>query len=83
MSGFQTVHQRMIPAIHKGQIIASTLHDADLIWIFGPGEAKIELENYMKNHAFCGKITNVEPADKLTDKQVTSKVRQYFKENRS
>jgi hypothetical protein len=65
------------------ELIASTIHDADLIWIFGPGEAKVELEHYMKNHSFCGKITNVEPADKLTDKQVASKVRLYFKENRS
>ncbi len=59
--------------------ITSNIRDADSIWIIGPGEAKIELESYLKNHAICGSITGVEPADKLTNKQITSKVRSYFK----
>jgi hypothetical protein len=63
--------------------IESIIHDADSIWIIGPGEAKIELENYLKSHAFCGCIAGVEPADKLTDKQIASKVRKYFQPKKS
>ena len=37
--------------------ITSNIRDADSIWIIGPGEAKIELESYLKNHAICGNIT--------------------------
>ena len=62
--------------------IKSIIHDADSIWIIGPGEAKIELESYLKNYAICGSITGVEPADKLTNKQITSKVRSYFNVNK-
>lgn len=63
--------------------IKSIILNADSIWIIGPGEAKIELESYLKNHAICGSIAGVEPADKLTNKQITSKVRSYFNLNKN
>jgi hypothetical protein len=59
--------------------ILSHIHDADSIWIFGPGEAKVELSNYLKKHSACGHIVSVEPVDKLTDRQIASKVREYYK----
>jgi stalled ribosome rescue protein Dom34 len=59
--------------------ILSVIHDADSIWIFGPGEAKVEFSNYLKKHSACGHILSVESVDKLTDRQIASKVRDYFK----
>lgn len=59
------------------------IHDADSIWIIGPGEAKIELENYMKSHGIGACIAGVEPADKLTNNQIASKVRDFFKIKKS
>jgi stalled ribosome rescue protein Dom34 len=59
--------------------ILSIIHEADSIWIFGPGEAKVELSNYLKKHSACGHILSVEPVDKLTDRQIASKVRDYYK----
>ena len=63
--------------------ITSLIKDASAIWIIGPGEARVELEKFLKNHNLADCITGVEPADKLTDKQIASKVRLYFKEKRS
>jgi hypothetical protein len=63
--------------------IKSIIHDADSIWIIGPGEAKVELESCLKSHSICGSITGVEPADKMTDKQIVSKVRKYFQAKKS
>lgn len=59
--------------------VASLVKDASIIWIFGPGEAKHELEKYMKNKNLGARIAGVETADKLTNNQVASKVREYFK----
>ena len=59
--------------------VIANIHDADSILIIGPGEAKIELENYMKSHAFGACIAGIETTDKLTNNQIASKVREYFK----
>ena len=63
--------------------ITSLIKDAVTIWIIGPGEAKHELEKFLKNHNLADCIAGVEPADKMTDRQIASKVRLYFKEKRS
>ena len=53
---------------------------AESILIFGPGEAKGELKRHLE-HAKLGKnIVAVETSDKITDRQIASKVREYFKE---
>jgi hypothetical protein len=59
--------------------ITSLIKDASAIWIIGSGEAKLELEKFLKNHNLADRIAGVEPADKLTNRQIASKVRQYFK----
>lgn len=51
---------------------------ADAVLIFGPGEAKHELKRrleHQKNHI---PIEDIESADKMTDRQITAKVRNYF-----
>ena len=58
--------------------IVSLIKDADSIWIIGPGEAKIELENRLKRDEMGGLIVGIETVDKLTDRQIVARVRQHY-----
>lgn len=59
------------------QVIA-VVRDADSIQIFGPGEAKGELEKRIEHEGLKAKILAVETVDKMTDRQITAKVRERF-----
>jgi len=60
--------------------IIEKIEDTDRIYIFGPGEAKVELRKEIeKSKDFAGKIKQIESADKMTQKQVAAKVRAFFK----
>lgn len=54
------------------------LRDAETIQIFGPGEAKGELEARIDKEGLKGRIIEVETVDKMTDRQIAAKVRQHF-----
>jgi len=54
------------------------MRDADSIWIFGPGEAKTELGNQLERNNLGGKITGIEPEDKMTISQITAKVQLHY-----
>ena len=58
--------------------VISSIRDADAIWIFGPGEAKVELENRLKHEKLGGCIAGVETVDKMTDHQIAAKIREHF-----
>ena len=58
--------------------VVSLLRTADSIWIFGPGEAKIELKKRLDREEVSGRIINVETADKMTDRQIAAKVRLHY-----
>jgi hypothetical protein len=58
--------------------VISFLRGADSIWIFGPGEAKVELENRLKRDDLGGRIVGVETVDKMTDHQIAAKVRDHY-----
>ena len=58
--------------------IVSFIRDADAIWIFGPGEAKVELENYIKREGLGERIVGVEAVDKMTDHQIAAKIRDRY-----
>jgi len=58
--------------------VISFIRDADAIWIFGPGEAKGELENCLKSKGLGERIVGVETVDKMTDHQIAAKVRGHF-----
>ena len=58
--------------------IVSIIRDADSILIFGPGEAKVELENRLKHEELGGRIVGIETVDKMTDHQIIAKVRGHF-----
>jgi hypothetical protein len=63
--------------IYYDAIIAS-IHDAESILIFGPGEAKGELQERLKRSNLDKRIVGVETVDRMTDRQIAAKVRQYF-----
>ncbi|MFH1416404.1 MAG: hypothetical protein ABIH89_10015 [Elusimicrobiota bacterium] len=55
--------------------VISSIKNAGSLHIFGPGEAKQELEKRIKNKsAIKGEIT-IETTDKMTDRQIAAKVR--------
>ena len=60
--------------VYYDRVIAS-VHGAETILIFGPGEAKGELRRRIeKSGPVHGEIT-VETADKMTDREIAAKVR--------
>lgn len=58
------------------------IRDAGSILILGPGEAKTELEERLRNDALGGRIVGIETVDKMTDRQVAARVRQRFLKSR-
>jgi predicted DNA binding protein len=52
--------------------------DTESIFIFGPGEAKNELEKRLEGRNLGGHIVGIETVDRMTDRQVVAKVRQQF-----
>jgi hypothetical protein len=59
--------------------IISHLRDAELILIFGPGEAKGQLVKRIAGSKLSGRIVSIETVDKMTDRQIAAKVRMYLK----
>ena len=59
--------------------VISHIRDAESILLFGPGEAKGELEKRLANKGFAGRIVGSETVDKMTDRQIAAKVRQHFR----
>ena len=58
--------------------VITNIGDAESILIFGPGEAKGELEKRLERKELGGRIVAVETVDKMTDRQIAAKVRQHF-----
>ena len=62
------------------EAVIACLRDAEAILIFGPGEAKGELKKRLEKSGLRGRIAAVETFDKMTDRQIAARVRQYFAE---
>ena len=60
--------------------VIACIRDAESILIFGPGEAKGELQKRIKRAKLRGHIVGFETSDKMTDRQISAKVLQYFQE---
>jgi hypothetical protein len=58
--------------------VIAVIRDADSIQIFGPGEAKGELEKRFQQEGLKAKVLAVETVDKMTDRQISAKVRERF-----
>lgn len=58
--------------------VIAVIRDADSIQIFGPGEAKGELEKRLEHEGLKARIVDIETVDKMTDRQIAAKVREHF-----
>lgn len=58
--------------------IIAGLREAESVLVFGPGPAKTELVKRMKRTTLKKCHVILEPADKMTERQVRSKVRDHF-----
>lgn len=62
------------------QRVEDNIRNADDIFIFGPGEAKIELKKHLeKSKDLALQVRGIEPADKMTERQVIAKVKDFFR----
>ena len=59
--------------------VIAHLRDTESILLFGPGEAKGELQKRLANEGLGGRIVGIETVDKMTDRQIAAKVRQHFR----
>jgi hypothetical protein len=55
--------------------VLARLREAESILIFGPGEAKGELQARLEHEGLKGRIVEIETTDKMTDRQIAAKVR--------
>jgi hypothetical protein len=63
--------------------VIACIADAESILLFGPGEAKGELRKRLEARNLGKRIAAVETVDKMTNRQIAAKVRQYFTDKRS
>jgi stalled ribosome rescue protein Dom34 len=62
--------------------VIELLRDANAIFVFGPGEAKGEFQKQIKSKAVRQRIAAVETVDKMTERQIVAKVREFFGANK-
>jgi len=58
--------------------VVGSIRNAESILILGPGEAKGELKERLEKHGLGARIAAIETTDKMTDHQISARVRQYF-----
>ena len=58
--------------------VIAAVGKAESVLLFGPGEAKGELKKRLERDHLGGHIIAVETVDKMTDRQIAAKVREYF-----
>lgn len=62
---------------YYAEVIAA-IRSSESILIFGPGEAKGELKGRLEKDKLGEHVTAIETADKMTDRQIMAKVREFF-----
>jgi hypothetical protein len=73
---FEILHDRYY------DVIISLINDAESIWIFGPNEAKVELEDRLRNAGFGARVVGIETVAGMTNRQLAIKVQQRFLKKR-
>lgn len=58
--------------------VIAVIRDGDSIQIFGPGEAKGELQKRLQSKDLGERVVAVETADKMSDRQIAAKVRTHL-----
>ncbi len=61
---------------YEGVILS--IRDADAIWIFGPGEAKVELGKQLEREDLGRRIVGIDSMARLTSRQIAAKVREHY-----
>ena len=59
-------------------VVLQYMRDKVSILILGPGKAKIEFQKRLEAESLSGRIIGVEPADKMTDRQIAARVRKRY-----
>ncbi len=79
-SRIQQKEQNHLAEYYKN--IAKTIEGCDEVILFGPTDARLELNNILKiDHRFDGIKIETKSIDKLTDNQMIAFVQMYFKED--
>jgi hypothetical protein len=81
-SAEKKLDERRKQQLHKFyQKILPELREISKIYIFGPGEAKHELDKEIKKSKELSlKRVKIETADKMTENQIKARVKNYFEE---
>jgi hypothetical protein len=59
--------------------VIAAIHDAERVFIMGPGEAKYEFGKALQKHKdLRGRLLKIETADKMTNHQMAARVRQFY-----
>ena len=58
--------------------VISCLRPAKAILLFGPGEAKGELQKRIVKNKLDLRVTSSETCDKMTERQISQKVRRHY-----
>ena len=61
--------------------VIAHIEAAQSIYIFGPGEAKVELKKRLEIAGMGKQIVAVETVDKMTPHQIEAKVKHYFQKH--
>ena len=78
----KTVEERRRQHLHRyyGELV-DRIRGASHIFIFGPGEAKLEFEKEIRKSKELGRrVAAVETADKMPETRITAKVRAFYEE---
>lgn len=59
--------------------VLTEMPGAGNLLLIGPGHAKTEFRKHLQSAGWAGRIVAVEPADKMTDRQLIAIVREYFR----
>ena len=64
----------------QGEITLTTSEAvvAEVVFVLGPGEAKIELCKQLRKPKDYRRVLSVEAADRMTERQLVAKVRTFF-----
>lgn len=59
--------------------VISAIRGAESILIFGPGEAKGELDKRLRGVNLGDRIVAVQTVDRMTDREIAARIRAYFR----
>jgi len=75
--GYNDRYQHQLHEFYEKVI--TSVREAEHIYVMGPGEAKLEFEKALHKHkGLRERLLKVETADKMTQKQMAARVRDFF-----